>query len=647
MILLSDSLKGDCEQQETPLFRLRTPWRLFSLLLITSLILPVLSARAQGTAFSAITPPDTSKFPIITTLLDAFDDQGNFLTGLNPDTVAVLEDGQQIKPDKLELLQPPLSFTVAVSSDPALALRDAYGASRYDKLIAVLNNWVAARPADSQDKLALVWNGGVIASHLSPSEWKTRLDSFDPALRNSTTSLSALAFALDVAQETETGPGVKKSILLISAHLSRQDQNALDGMINRAKQIGVYVYVWMTDSNAFLDNSGAQALQDLALATGGRYTAFTGSETIPDPEEWLSPLRNVYQLTYSSNIRTGGQHTLMTQVHSDSLSLGSPPVDFSLEVQPPSAALLSLPIQIVRQNPEKPFEIESFLPTEQEISMLVEFPDGMSRPLTRTTLYVDGQKAGENIAEPFNRFSWDLSGYIASGAHSLRVEVEDSLGLSSMSAEVPVQVTVVQPPGGIAGFALRNQVAVTLVIMVLAGAVLLGIIFLGGRKGLATLAERRRARAARLDPLTQPVTMKVEAAGASRANPFPWLRRKAPAPLAYFVKLTSDGAPAQGDPIPLGGHEMTFGTDPTQSTTVLDDPSLSPLHARLRHDDQGFLLLDQNSVAGTWVDYEPICREGRVLKHGDVINFGQLTYRFVLTKTPSMPKPTITPNSTH
>lgn len=624
-------------------------WRFFLLLLITSLIVPLgipaESARAQGTGYVTITNPDTSKFPTISTYLDAFDDQGQFITDLATSEVTVIENGKQVTSDTLESLHPPLSFVLAINSEPALSVRDGFGYSRYDKVVSALNNWVKALPTDSPDKLALVWNGGVVASRLGPTEWNTRLGAFDPALRTSKTSLSALAFALDAAQEAESGSGIKKSILLISAHLNVQDQTGIHDLITRAKLAGVRVYVWITDSRSFQENPGALVLQDLALETGGRYAAFTGSETLPDMAEWLSPLRNNYKLTYSSEIRQGGTQTLTVTVNNGSQALTSTAVNFTMDLQPPSVTLLSPPIQIVRQNPEDPFDIASFTPTRQEISALVEFPDGLPRSLKRTTLYVDGQKISENTREPFTRFNWDLNDYAASADHVLQVEVEDSLGLSQTSTEVPVQVTVVQPPGGMAGLILRNRTAVTITIMVLAGSVALSIIVLGGRKTLSTLAERRKKRAAQLDPLTQPVPGRAETAGAPRANPFPWLRRKTAPPPAYFVKLTSDGAPSKGDPISLIGPEITFGTDPTQATNVLDHPSLSALHARLHHAENDiFTLLDQNSVAGTWVNYDPIPLEGRTLKHGDVVHFGRLTYRFVLTKPPAIPKPTITPN---
>jgi hypothetical protein len=615
---------------------------LICLLVVTSLMLPMIWARAQGVAFASILNPDLSQFPTVTTLLDAFDDQGNFITRLQPADVAVLENGQQITPDKLELVPMPLNFVLAVNSGPALSVRDGFGKSRYDYIAAVLNNWATTRPADSTDSLTLVWNGGIVVSRLSPQEWAGRFSAFDPALRTSSSSLSALGFALDAAQASDSGPGSKKAILLISGHLEKQDQANLNNLITRAKQAGIRVHVWMTDSDSFLSNSGALALQDLALSTGGRYVTFTGKETLPDPEEWLASLRHVYRLTYSSKVRAGGQQTLMVQVNAPGLVLTTPSLNFALDLQSPSATLLSPPIQITRQNPEKPFDLESFLPVSQEISMLVEFPDKLPRSLVRTSLYVDGQKVGENTSEPFDHFVWDLKGYQVSAEHTLRVEAEDSLGLSGVSADVPVKVGVVQPPGGMAGLVLRNRAAVTIALMVAAGAILLGILFLGGRRGLATLAaERQKARAAQLDPVTQPVSA-LAGPEKPRAAPFPWLRRKTATPPAYFAKLTAEGAPAHGDPIPVTGQELTFGTDPTQATTILDHPSVSGLHARLRHTEDGaFLLLDQNSVAGTWVNYDLIVKEGRVLKHGDVVNFGNLTYRFVLTKPPVAPKPVI------
>jgi predicted component of type VI protein secretion system len=75
---------------------------------------------------------------------------------------------------------------------------------------------------------------------------------------------------------------------------------------------------------------------------------------------------------------------------------------------------------------------------------------------------------------------------------------------------------------------------------------------------------------------------------------------------------------------------------------VLDDASLAALHARLRQtDDGGYLLFDNNTIAGTWVNYDLVPREGYRLSHGDVVHFGQLIYRFTLRTPPTAPQPKV------
>lgn len=623
---------------------IRKTQQLFILLLALCLTMPTAPVRAQGQAFVNLFEPDLTAFPQISALMDAFDDQGTFVTGLGPADLSLLEDGQPVTPSALDELDAPLSMTVAVNSGLALAVRDGMGFSRYDKVSAVLKNWAAARPEGSPDQFSLVWNGGILLSQGSSTDWLARLQTFDPAPKTSTSSLAALAFALDAALQTPAVPGGKRAVLLISPHLDLNALNTLPDLLNRAKMADVRVFVWLVDSTAYFQHEGALALQDLALQTGGRSLAFSGMETLPDPEEWIASLRHVYRLSYISPARTAGQHNLSAQLNARDLVLSSNVINYKLDIQPPAPVLLSPPLQIVRQNPDAPFDIENFLPKTQSVSALVEFNDPVKRSLVRTTLYVDGQLMDENTTAPFDQFTWDLSAYVASGEHSLQVEAQDELGLSQTSVSVPVQVTVIQPPGGLLGLVLRNKVAVTMAVIVLAGLVLVSILFFGGRKTITALAELRRQRAMRFDPVTQPVYTGKNTRPAS-PSAFPWLRKKAAVPLAYFVKLTSDGQPAPGDPIHLTGRELTFGTDPTQAVIVLDDPSISPLHARLRRsqEDGSFTLFDQNSIAGTWVNYDLSPKEGCTLKHGDVIHFGQLTYRFVLAKPAAAPKPQVAP----
>ena len=87
---------------------------------------------------------------------------------------------------------------------------------------------------------------------------------------------------------------------------------------------------------------------------------------------------------------------------------------------------------------------------------------------------------------------------------------------------------------------------------------------------------------------------------------------------------------------------MIFGSDPLRASRILDDPSVSPLHARLRFSHGEYILSDEGSTAGTWVNYEQL-NAPRSLKHGDVLQIGRFSYRFMLRVPPERPAPTVTP----
>ena len=53
------------------------------------------------------------------------------------------------------------------------------------------------------------------------------------------------------------------------------------------------------------------------------------------------------------------------------------------------------------------------------------------------------------------------------------------------------------------------------------------------------------------------------------------------------------------------------------------------------------MVADAGSIAGTWVNFEPVGKEGHLLQHGDVVHFGQLAFRFELKDPPAVVKPKI------
>jgi FHA domain len=608
---------------------------------------PRLPAAAQGTLTAVISPPDASAFPTLSTLLDVRDATGQFVTGLTTQDVTALEDGQSIPLDSLQETNPGVQLVVAVDPSPALGLRDAKGLSRYDKVKQAITVWAKSLPAGSADDLSLVASGGSLLVHRKVDEWLRNFTGYTPDSHKGVASLQALNLALDTLAAEPSQPGTQKAILFISPHLTPDTFDGVDSVIQRASAGRVRIFVWLVDSGAFFTGAGAQALQRLATETGGQFFMYSGIETLPDLETYLSNLRHVYAASYTSHIFQSGQHTLALQVKTGGEQAVSAPQTFEVTVEPPSAVLLSPPLQIVRRtDPKDQYNLKTLTPTSQALEALVEFPDKHPRRIVRTTLYVDGKPVAANTAEPFDKFTWDLSSYQTSGTHQVAVEIEDTLGLKQLSLPVPVDVQVVQPASGFPGFLDRNRPAVTISAVVLAGIVLLLAVIIGGRLRLPS-SRRRKVRKAETDPVTQPVLVQTEKPRQTRPSPLSWLRARPVIAPAYLAKITPDGQPIPGAPIALTAREATFGTDPVQATNVLDDPSIAPLHCRIRQDERGnFTIYDQNSVSGTWVNFEPVGREGRRLAHSDIVNIGMLSFRFVLRRAPSVPRPRVVPSDT-
>jgi hypothetical protein len=648
--------------------------KFFALLFSLSLLLGAApSAYAQQDLASAdLYPADISTFPTISAFLDVFDSNGIFASGLKAEAVSVIEDGQPLPVDSLNEIAVPLQLVVAVNQGEPLAVRDSTtNFSRFQRISQVLVQWAESRPADLPDDYSLVSQAGPVINHASAADFVAGLNGFQPDFRVAIPNLQSLSIAIDTVSAQTTRLGMKRAILFITPH--SDDSNIateLEPYIQRALENNIYVFVWFVDFQTTFNTTSAAAFNNLALQTGGSMFSYSGLERFPDPEAYFSGLRRVFALSYTSRLRTAGEHTLSVNVNSPAGSgvLASAEQKFNVDIQPPNAFPLTNSLQITRRAPEDdPFNTEILLPATQEIEIIIEFPDGHVRPLTRTTLYVDGAIMDENTAEPFNLFTWDLTAYTSSGEHQIMVEAVDSLGLSKSSLATPVVVTVVQPPNGVSALLAKYRTPITFGALILAGLVLF-LILLSGRLRIPSIRAAQEARRADADPLTQSVQAVAEsattplAASASKTPKRAALSKKAAADTkrrleraegskkeaaASLIRINAEGQVLPVTPIALVEQEIIFGTDPVQCTQILDDPSVSLVHARLRQtEDGGFLLLDNGSIAGTWVNYEPIPREGYRLAHADMVNFGQLIYRFTLRVPPVTSKPTITVQDT-
>lgn len=618
----------------------------FIFLLSSFILQPSSFASAQTAAYAEISAPDASAFPNISALLDVYDASGQFVGGLLPSALAALEDGTPRPVQELTEESVGAQIVIGINPGPALDVRDGQGVSRYQRVQQVLGGWAQALAPQQGDNLSLVTIAGPLIAHTTPASWLASFAAFQPNFRATTPNIQSLAFSLDAALTATPQMGMKRAILFVTPHMEDPAlETALKTIGERARASRTRISIWLVDSEQYFQHPSAALFQDLAAQTGGGFLMFSGREELPDPELYFAPLRRVYRLTYASALTTSGDHTLSVEVNLGDTAIASAPQTFSVTIQPPNPIIAELPAQVKRApSPSDPYNAELLIPEAQQLELVFDFPDGHPRPIVHTALYVDGELVAENKAAPFDKFTWDLRGYTLSGQHQLKVTATDSLGLTGESLSLPITVTVVKPPTGLTALLARYRLLIVWGVVGLTGLILLSILF--GARIHAARRKRKTRRQQISDPLTQPVSAVVEPPTGKRKS-----RRTRPGQVtdaaAYLIRLQPDGTPAPASSIPLAGPDITIGTDPVQAMIILDEPGIAALHARIQQNltGAGYLIFDQGSLAGTWVNYEPVTQDGYPLKHGDRVHFGNLAYRFELKHAPVMSEPIVIPAS--
>ncbi|MFC2053071.1 FHA domain-containing protein [Chloroflexota bacterium] len=294
-------------------------------------------------------------------------------------------------------------------------------------------------------------------------------------------------------------------------------------------------------------------------------------------------------------------------------------------------------------------ETTDFIPGEQELNIIFDFPDGRVRPIVRSVLYVDGDPVTENIEPPFDQFIWNIEDYRTNGSHTLQVEVKDSLGLTGRSAEIPVEISFELPEPNPWAAVNNNIPVLSGLAILLAGGVLVLVLIMGGRLR-PRFPGKKSKRRRKSDPVTQPVTddsISPSQRFSILASRLKWSKGPvSPQAYALLTVLSDSEDNTASTPIPIITDDLPIGSDPNQAILVLDDPSIEELHAHLRHSEDGtFRLADEDTIAGTWINYTPVSKEGTKLEHGDLIHIGRVGFRFSMRDTTRIRKPIVTPEN--
>jgi len=609
--------------------KLRARWRFLTWLLLAAWLI-IYPAAAQVQVTVRISPPTTNQFPQVTLFVAVVDSTGRYIPGLPPSSFSVLEDESPISDVTIHEKQVGTRQVYVINTTSGLRLRDAHGRTRFDLIRQALLDWWQLPTAILYgiDDLSLVTADGALVTHSkSTADLASTLDHLTPTFEDNISGYDLLLRSLDFTTDPTPIPGMATHLIFITSLLLTPRDLPIANIITRASDTGTVLYPVLVGPPEVIEQPEAEPLRQLAEATGGQLLLFDLSQGLNHLADQILAQRTQYQLTYTSCAATSGSHQIQIRVTGDELDALSNFQNFEVDVRPPEVTFIQPPDEIVRQTDDPTLTLADIPPTSQTIGLLITFPDQHPRAIASSQFIVDGAVLAKRTKTPLDLFEWDLSGYLETETHTIQVIVEDSLGLEGLSIAHSVEIKVLTPPHGMAALkpALGSILAAFAVII--AGVVLAVVLISMGRQRLASAGIPSQAPSRTKSPLR-------------RAG----LRRRTDDLVAEAYLIPIDAHGAEGEAVPLTGTDFILGSDPSLTPYPLDDPSVDAMHARLtRQAAGGYLLKDQGSVAGTWVNYELVPIEGRKLRHGDLVHIGREAFRFRLPTPPPLPEVRIRP----
>jgi len=236
----------------------------------------------------------------------------------------------------------------------------------------------------------------------------------------------------------------------------------------------------------------------------------------------------------------------------------------------------------------------------------------------------------ENSSPPFNKFIWNIEDYSEGGSFSLQVEVEDIFGMKGRSAEIPIEIRLELPAPNPLSTVYKNIPIISVLVLIVGGSILLLVLIVGGRIKPRLPGKSIRWRRAK-DPAAQSITSSGKSSGKGRSH---WTAAQvSEKTLALLTPISEQSVDARLSTIALETEDITFGRDPNLAEIYFDDPALEAVHTRLIYDSEGqYRLIDAGTIAGTWINFKPVSKNGSVLEDGDLIHIGRIGFRFTFNR---------------
>jgi hypothetical protein len=615
------------------------------LLIILALATATPAASQTAVTKVPVTSVDANdSFPDVFVQAQALDDRGAFIPGFTADSFSIAEDGQTLPIQKVTSGSLPVGLKVVFVIDE-FSIAPRLGTVR-EAIQSFAENQM--RTGDRVEVLAADGQGRtqtIVPFTSDPAQVADALleANYNPLSASYTRLLKTIQRAMTDLSSSDDISGVNTIIVFSTSMIEQTD---IYETIEQARLSAIPIHTVLLSEQDVLG-----ALNRLARETQ------TGNGAIfPDDLNNLFDRLNTqrtqaqYLISYRSRAAQAGSHELVLKIN----DVASAVIPFSVDQLEPPQVRITTPgpgTTITRAETELNQKAEEIQPTVQIVTAEVHWPDGHPRQilLEKTVLVVNGEPLGvattirENGANPvILEFTWDLEQQRTPGTTSVsvRVEVEDELGLKGISEQLPVGFDYI-PFATCPNLISQNapqlcsnwNLIVPLASLIVAIAALIyvrrtpkaqGQLKKGLRRTMDTIIPGRRA------------TMIVEPLGSAKAS---------------LLVLEGQSGTRQME---FGIHgTMTIGRSNDFAQVVLqsnqENSPISRLHCTLLEREGQFEIRDEATPNGTYVNgIRLVKKEVKPLKDGDILEIAQvrhggIKFKFQFTSRPGYTRTLIVP----
>ncbi|NTW45030.1 MAG: hypothetical protein HGB14_11535, partial [Anaerolineaceae bacterium] len=205
----------------------------------------ILAQNSEGSV--KIFQIDTSKFPTISFFMEAKDSNGLVIQDLSESEITVIEGNTTRKEiNNLVKVEPGIQVIISYNLGPALSNSASSGGTRYQAVNETIANWVVNLPDNTPDDFSLATNTGLQSIRVTDTQqFSEILRNYDPELGTNQPNLTSLLQSLDLATDPNRNELMKRVILYVTPQLNVTNVSALSGLIERAVQQNVTIFVWL------------------------------------------------------------------------------------------------------------------------------------------------------------------------------------------------------------------------------------------------------------------------------------------------------------------------------------------------------------------------------------------------------------------